>query len=86
MSASARVSASRNQLAARPYAISAGEFVRFGVDTNDDVVAGVVRAVVAEGARAATSSATAWARRRPRRFVSSQCAERSTGDASRRWV
>jgi hypothetical protein len=49
MSASARVSASRNQLAARPYAISAGEFVRFGVDTNDDVVAGVVRAVVAEG-------------------------------------
>lgn len=49
MSASARVHATRNQLAARPYDIGAGEFVRFGVDTNDDVVAGVVRAVVAEG-------------------------------------
>jgi hypothetical protein len=49
VSASARVHATRNQLAARPYDISAGEFVRFSVDTNDDVVAGVVRSVIAEG-------------------------------------
>jgi hypothetical protein len=49
VSAIERVHATRNQLAARPYEISAGEFVRFSVDTNDDVVAGVVRAVIAEG-------------------------------------
>jgi hypothetical protein len=40
----------RDQLAAHPYDLLAGEFIRFRADVNDDVVAGVVRSVVAEGA------------------------------------
>ena len=50
MSAVDRVGGLRDQLAAHPYDLLAGEFIRFRPDTNDDVVAGVVRSVVAEGA------------------------------------
>ncbi|HEY5120201.1 MAG TPA: hypothetical protein VII84_01370, partial [Acidimicrobiales bacterium] len=49
MSARERVSALLNQLATHPYEINAGEFVRFRVCANDDVVAGIVRAAAAEG-------------------------------------
>jgi hypothetical protein len=49
MSARERVSALRDQLAAHPYGLLAGEFIRFRADPNDDLVAGVVRSVVAEG-------------------------------------
>jgi len=44
-----RVSSLREQLASHPYDIGAGEFVRFRVDANDEVVAGIVHAVCAEG-------------------------------------
>jgi hypothetical protein len=44
-----RVDASRLQITVHPYASSAGEFIRFRADANDVVVAGVVRAVIAEG-------------------------------------
>jgi hypothetical protein len=44
-----RVDSLRVQLRAHPYDISAGEFVRVRTDANDDVVAGIIRAVVAEG-------------------------------------
>jgi hypothetical protein len=44
-----RVSASLNQVTAHPYAVIAGELIRFRVDANDDLIAGVVRAVIAEG-------------------------------------
>jgi hypothetical protein len=49
VSATERVSASRDHLAAHPYETNAGEFVRFRVTANDDVIAGTVRAVAAEG-------------------------------------
>jgi hypothetical protein len=51
VSAGDRVGSLRDQLAAHPYDLLAGEFIRFRADANDDVVAGVVRSVVAEGAR-----------------------------------
>jgi hypothetical protein len=51
VSAVDRVGGLRDQLAAHPYDMLAGEFIRFRADANDDVVAGVVRSVVAEGAR-----------------------------------
>ncbi|HEY1762866.1 MAG TPA: hypothetical protein VGG17_09760 [Acidimicrobiales bacterium] len=51
MSAGDRVGSLRDQLAAHPYDLLAGEFIRFRADANDDVVAGVVRSVVAEGSR-----------------------------------
>jgi hypothetical protein len=44
-----RIGGLRDQLAAHPYDLLAGEFIRFREDTNDDAVAGVVRSVVAEG-------------------------------------
>lgn len=50
MSASERVGALRDRLAASPYEMLAGEFVRYRTEANDDLVAGVVRSVVAEGA------------------------------------
>jgi hypothetical protein len=50
MSLGARVSTLRDLLAVHPYENSAGEFVRFRAQGNDDVVAGIVRGVVAEGA------------------------------------
>jgi hypothetical protein len=50
VSASDRVGALRDQLAARPYDLLAGELIRFRPNDIDDVVAGVVRSVVAEGA------------------------------------
>lgn len=40
----------RSQLASRQYDINAADFVRFRVDANDDLVAGIVRAVTAGGA------------------------------------
>ncbi len=49
MSTSDRLGSLRQQLAAHPYDLIAGEFIRFRADKNDDVVAGVVRSVVAEG-------------------------------------
>lgn len=49
MSASDRLATLREQLAAHPYDLLAGEFIRFRTDKNDDVVAGIVRSVVAEG-------------------------------------
>ena len=49
MSSADRITSFRDQLAAHPYEIGAGEFIRFRVDANDDVVAGIVRAVIAEG-------------------------------------
>ncbi len=49
MSARERVGALRDRLAAHPYDMLAGEFVRFRADPNDDLVAGVVRSVIAEG-------------------------------------
>lgn len=49
MSTSERVRTLREQLSAHPYEISAGEFVRFGGDGNDDVISGILRAVIAEG-------------------------------------
>ena len=49
MSLNDRVSASLNQITAHPYAVIAGELIRFRVDANDDLIAGVVRAVIAEG-------------------------------------
>jgi hypothetical protein len=51
VSAGDRVGSLRDQLAAHPYDLLAGEFIRFRADANDDLVAGVVRSVVAEGAR-----------------------------------
>ncbi len=50
MSAVDRVGSLRGQLAAHPYDLLAGEFIRFRADANDETVAGVVRSVVAEGA------------------------------------
>ena len=50
MSVDARVGEWRSQLAAHPYEINAAEFVRFRVDANDDLVAGLVRAITAAGA------------------------------------
>jgi hypothetical protein len=50
VSAVDRVGGLRDQLAAHPYDLLAGEFIRFRADANDDVVTGVVRSVVAEGA------------------------------------
>ena len=50
MSTSARVGEWRDQLAAHPYEVNAGDFVRFHVDANDDVVSGIVRAVSTGGA------------------------------------
>ncbi len=50
MSVDASVGEWRSQLAAHPYEIDATEFVRFRVDANDDLVAGIVRAVTAAGA------------------------------------
>lgn len=41
--------ASRDQLRAHPYDFEAGDLVRFRVEANDDIVAGVVRTVIAEG-------------------------------------
>jgi hypothetical protein len=49
MSSIDRVASLRDQLAAHPYDIGAGEFIRFRVDTNDDIVAGIVHAVSSEG-------------------------------------
>lgn len=49
MTASDRLGALREQLAAHPYDLLAGEFIRVRADKNDDVLAGVVRSVVAEG-------------------------------------
>jgi hypothetical protein len=49
VSSSDRITALRDRLAAHPYQIGAGEFIRFRVDANDDVVAGIVRTVIAEG-------------------------------------
>jgi hypothetical protein len=45
------VSALRDQLALHPYEVSAGDFVRFRVDANDDVVAGIVRTASFGGAQ-----------------------------------
>lgn len=50
MSVSPRVGEWRDQLAAHPYEVNAGDFVRFHVDANDDVVSGIVRAVTSGGA------------------------------------
>jgi hypothetical protein len=44
-----RVDSLRVQLRNHPYDISAGEFVRVRADANDDLVAGIIRSVVAEG-------------------------------------
>jgi hypothetical protein len=44
-----RVGATRSQLDAHPYELGADEFVRVRADDNDNVVAGVVRAVTSEG-------------------------------------
>ena len=49
MSSIDRVASLRDQLAAHPYDNGAGEFIRFRIDTNDDIVAGIVHAVCAEG-------------------------------------
>ena len=49
MSLNDRVSASLDQITAHPYTVIAGELIRFRVDANDDLIAGVVRAVIAEG-------------------------------------
>ncbi|MGA7835294.1 MAG: hypothetical protein WCA31_08820 [Acidimicrobiales bacterium] len=49
MSAAERVGALRNQIAAHPYDALAVEFIRFRADPNDDLIAGVVRSVIAEG-------------------------------------
>ena len=49
MSVAERVGATRSQLAAHPYELGAGEFVRVRTDANDNVIAGVVRAVTSEG-------------------------------------
>lgn len=50
MSATDRVDGLRDQLAAHPYDLLAGELIRFRADSNDELVAGIVRSVVAEGA------------------------------------
>jgi hypothetical protein len=44
----------RSQLAVHPYEINAAEFVRFRVDANDDLVAGIVRAATAGGVELCT--------------------------------
>jgi hypothetical protein len=44
-----RVASLRDRLAAHPYELLAGEFIRFRADANDDAVVGVVRSIVAEG-------------------------------------
>lgn len=49
MSTVDRVGTLRAQLGAHSYDVSAGELVRFRADPNDDLVSGVIRAVVAEG-------------------------------------
>ena len=49
MSVTDRMNATLEVLRAHPYEVSAGEFVRFRTDANDDVVAGVVRTVTSEG-------------------------------------
>ena len=49
MSVGDRVAGLRDQLAAHPYDLLAGEFIRFRADPNDDTIAGIVRSVVAEG-------------------------------------
>jgi hypothetical protein len=49
MSASDRVNAQRDQLARNVYELTAGEFIRYRSEANDDAVAGIVRSVVAEG-------------------------------------
>lgn len=54
MSVDARGGEWRSQLAAHPYGMNAADFVRFRVDDNDDLVAGIVRSVTAGGV---TSSA-----------------------------
>jgi hypothetical protein len=50
VSAVDRVGGLRDQLSAHPYDLLAGELIRYRADANDDVVAGVVRSVIAEGA------------------------------------
>jgi len=50
MSTSSRVDDLRNQLMAHQYATSAGEFVRYRSDPEDDALAGIVRSVTGEGA------------------------------------
>jgi hypothetical protein len=49
VSASDRLTSLRDRLAAHPYELLAGEFIRYRTDKNDDEVAGIVRSVVAEG-------------------------------------
>jgi hypothetical protein len=49
VSVAERIGATRSQLAAHPYELGASEFVRVRTDVNDNVIAGVVRAVTSEG-------------------------------------
>lgn len=48
MRANPRINDALRQLANHPYAINAGEFVRFRIEANDDTVAGIMRSVTAE--------------------------------------
>jgi hypothetical protein len=48
-SARDRITTLCSQLTSHPYGPGADEFVRFKANTNDDVVAGLLRAVIAEG-------------------------------------
>ncbi|MGC2486009.1 MAG: hypothetical protein WA359_07190 [Acidimicrobiales bacterium] len=49
MSVSDRMAAQLGQLEQNPYQSKAAEFIRFRAEDNDDLVAGVVRSVVADG-------------------------------------
>jgi hypothetical protein len=46
--ANPRISSSLQQLTEHPYDINAGDFVRFRVEANDDIVGGLVRSVASE--------------------------------------